>query len=327
MQKLEPGERERRIAEWIREESGVGAVGVSDVRRLTGGSSRQVWSVDVTLGEGASAESLPLVLRIDPTGGQRPSRSADAGGFTREFLLLQAAHAHGVPVPRVHWSCADPETLGGSFYLMDRIEGETIPRRIFRSEELAGAREQLPEQLGRALARIHRVDLDAEGVKTLPRPAEGRSSPEQQAFQLRQGTGISPAPSPTLELVQRWLEQNMPDETDRTLVHGDYRVGNVIVGPEGLRAVLDWELAHLGDPHEDLAWMCTKTWRFGNVDLPVGGIGKREPFYAAYESESGRTLDRDPPRYWEVRCSAKGTILPFSHWEVWSPIRSWPQNG
>ena len=69
--------------------------------------------------------------------------------------------------------------------------------------------------------------------------------------------------------------------------------------------MLDWELAHVGDPHEDLAWMCTRTWRFGNADRPVGGVGEREPFYAAYEAESGRGLDRAALRYWELLCSAK----------------------
>ena len=290
---------------------------MSDVRRLTGGSSRQVWSVDVTLGEGASAESLPLVLRIDPTGGQRPSRSADAGGFTREFLLLQTAHAHGVPVPRVHWSCADSETLGGPFYLMDRIEGETIPRRIYRSEELAEARELLPEQLGSALARIHRADISGDELGWLPGPGEGRSSPEEQVDSIERGLAASPGPAPVLALTLRWLARNVPPEGDRTLVHGDYRIGNVIVGPEGLRAVLDWELAHRGDPHEDLAWMCTRTWRFGNVDRPVGGLGPREPFYRAYEKESGRTLDRDALRYWEILGSAKVAVVWIFQVQAW----------
>ncbi len=310
MRRLEPDERERRIADFVRAESGRNVVGVSGVARLTGGSSRQVWSVDVTLGEGDAAERMPLVLRIDPTGGRSANPSADGGGFTREFRLIEAAHRLGVPVPRVYWSCEDASRLGGPFYLMERVEGETIPRRIMRSDDLAEARAKLPEQLGRALARIHAIDLGEPGLARLPAPEDGRSSPEQQLVQIRQGIDISPSPSPVLELVFRWLEQNVPPETSRTLVHGDYRVGNVMVGPEGLRAVLDWELAHIGDPHEDLAWMCTKTWRFGNVEQPVGGLGAREPFYAAYEAESKRTLDRDALRYWEVLCSAKV-------WVVW----------
>ena len=250
------------------------------------------------------------MLRINPAppGAQASSLSENAGGFDGEFRLLQAVHGCGAPVPKPWWSCADRELLGGPFYLMDRIEGETIPRRIYRSDALARARELLPEQLGTALARIHRTET-GRGLAWLPGPAEGRSSPGEQVESIRRGLAASPGPAPVLELALRWLCQNVPEERGRTLVHGDFRIGNVVVGADGLRAVLDWELAHVGDPHEDLAWMCTRTWRFGNVDLPVGGVGVREPFYAAYEKESGRTLDRDALRYWEVLGSAKVAVV------------------
>lgn len=250
------------------------------------------------------------MIRINPAppGAQPSSLSENAGGFDNEFRLLQAVHGCGAPVPKPWWSCVDREVLGGPFYLMDRIEGETIPRRIYRAEELAAAREQLPEQLGRALARIHRAELGTD-LAWLPGPAEGRSSPEEQVESIRRGLDASPGPAPVLELALRWLEQNIPAEGERTLVHGDFRIGNVVVGPDGLRGVLDWELAHVGDPHEDLAWMCTRTWRFGNVDLPVGGVGLREPFYAAYEKEGGRSLDRDALRYWELLGSAKVAVV------------------
>ncbi len=250
------------------------------------------------------------MLRINPAppGAQASSLSETAGGFDGEFRLLQAVHGCGAPVPKPWWSCSDRELIGGPFYLMDRIEGETIPRRIYRSDELAQARELLPEQLGTALARIHRTETAGE-LAWLPGPAEGRSSPGEQVESIRRGLAASPGPAPVLELALRWLWQNLPEERGRTLVHGDFRIGNVVVGADGLRAVLDWELAHVGDPHEDLAWMCTRTWRFGNVDLPVGGVGPREPFYSAYEKESGRTLDRDALRYWEVLGSAKVAVV------------------
>jgi aminoglycoside phosphotransferase (APT) family kinase protein len=290
----------------VRRETGESRVGISGLRRLAGGSSRQVWSVDVSLDD---AEPLALVLRINPTPeGARASSLAEAsGGFDAEFQLLQAVHGCGAPVPKPWWSCTAREVLGGPFYLMERIEGETIPRRIYRADDLAQARERLPEQLGQALARIHSTSTDE--LSWLPGPAEGRSSPEEQVESIRRGLDASPGPAPVLELALRWLEQNVPDERGRTLVHGDFRIGNVVVGADGLRAVLDWELAHIGDPHEDLAWMCTRTWRFGNVDQPVGGLGLRDPFYAAYEKESGRTLDRDALRYWELLGSAKVAVV------------------
>ncbi len=226
-----------------------------------------------------------------------------------EFRLLERLHAQALLVPRVYWLCEDTTRLGGPFYLMQRVEGETVPRRILRSDELAKAREALPEQLGRALAAIHAVDLGAAGLAGLSAPARGQTCVDVQLAQLRAGIDQAPSPVPTLELAYRWLAQNRPAERERTLVHGDYRLGNVIVGPDGLRAVLDWELAHVGDPQEDLAWMCTKTWRFGEIERPVGGVGQREPFYRAYEELAGRRLDREELGYWELLALAKVAVV------------------
>ena len=161
---LEPDERVRRIEAFLTEASGEGPVEVRGLRRLAGGSSRQVWSLDVVVGRRSTP--LPLVLRIDPTPKGVPGLTRTAAGFEGEFALLSAVHREGVPVPRVYWACAEVERLGGPFYLMERVEGETIPRRILRSEDLAKARELLPAQLGRALARIHRVPIVQEGEVT-----------------------------------------------------------------------------------------------------------------------------------------------------------------
>jgi aminoglycoside phosphotransferase (APT) family kinase protein len=302
MAALEQADAPQRIAAFVSEASGEARVRAENLVRLAGGSSKQVWAVDVTLG----GETLALALRINPNpAAPGEGFAAQSGGFEGEFRLLQAMHRRGAPVPKVYWTCLERDLLGGPFYLMDRIEGETIPRRILRSDALLDGRAKLPEQLGRAIARIHAADLVADELEWLPGPPAGQSSPQSQVAQIRAGIDLHPEPLPATELAFRFLEQNMPDERDRTLVHGDFRMGNIIVGAEGLRAVLDWELAHVGDPHEDLAWMCTKTWRFGQVDQPVGGVGQREPFYRAYEAESGRKLDRAALRYWELLCSAK----------------------
>ena len=301
MQSLQSESGVATIATFIAEQSGASKVEVANLRRLAGGSSRQVWSLDAVV----NSDRLELVLRIDPTAGPSAEQVSRSSGFNGEFELLRAAHAIGVPVPRPYWWCGDTELLGGPFYLMERVEGESIARRIFRSEELESAREKLPAQLGTALAKVHEIDVGTDELAWLPAPLAGRSSPETQLEQLRIALDLAPSPTPVGEWAYRWLAQHLPDERARTLVHGDFRIGNVIVGPEGLRSVLDWELAHVGDPHEDLAWMCTKTWRFGNVDRPVGGVGPREPFYAAYEAASGRKLDRDLLHYWETLSSLK----------------------
>ena len=308
MIKLQPEESARRLEAFLAEQSGADSVRVDGLRPLAGGSSRQVWSLNVALDSNAETRRLELVLRIDPTAGPEPGLAAGGAGFAGEFQLLVALHRQGVPVPRVHWTCADPGLLGGPFYLMDRIEGETIARRILRSKDLVAARERLPGQLGTVLARIHALNLATPELsgRLSGSPA---SAVEAQLEQIRAGIQLAPAPVPTLELTYRWLEGNRPAEHPSVLVHGDYRMGNVIVGPEGLRAILDWELAHVGDPHEDLAWMCAKTWRFGNVDQPVGGVGPREPFYEAYRKESGLELDSGALRYWEILASAKVSVV------------------
>ncbi len=292
---------------FLRERTGDASVKVRGLDRMAGGASRQVWRLDVMLDAGSSV--LELVLRIDPAPRTAPGLKGIAAGLEGEFRLLDTLHRQGLQVPRVYWLCADPAPLGASFYLMQRVEGETLPRRILRSDELAEARAVLPEQLGRALAGIHASDLGAARAAGLSGPAKGQSAVDFQLAQVRAGIDQALSPVPTLELAYRWLEQNRPAERAHALVHGDYRLGNVIVGPDGLRAILDWELAHLGDPHEDLAWMCTKTWRYGETERPVGGVGQREPFYRAYEQVSGRALERAELGYWELLALAKVAVV------------------
>jgi hypothetical protein len=106
-------------------------------------------------------------------------------------------------------------------------------------------------------------------------------------------------PHPAFELAFRWLGENRPPRSAQGVVHGDFRNGNLIVGAGGIRAVLDWELAHLGDPLEDLGWLCVKAWRFGSP-LPVGGFGTVEQLVGAYEAAGGTRVDPDALRWWEV---------------------------
>jgi aminoglycoside phosphotransferase (APT) family kinase protein len=276
--------------------------GVESPRRLSGGASRETWSFDVVHGDGRVE---PLVLRRDP--------GATIGSTDRatEYELVRAAGAAGVVVPAVTF-LLDPEDELGAGFVMERIEGETIPRKILRDAPYAEARTVLVGQCAHALARIHAVPLD-----TLP------ALPVQDAAALLdQYRGVLDAlgePHPVFELGLRWLAERIPDlpSTAPTLVHGDFRTGNFIVGPEGLRAVLDWELAHLGDPVEDLGWFCVKSWRFGNVDQRAGGFGTAEELLAAYTAAGGAAVDPDHLRFWEVFGTLKWGVIcemqTFSH--------------
>jgi aminoglycoside phosphotransferase (APT) family kinase protein len=273
----------------------VGApVRVVDAHPLAGGASRDTWAVDVVVTGGPEAGRHALVLRRD-LGGE-----IDEQALTRaqEFRVLGVAHASRVRVPRPRWLGEDPAVLGVPFFLMDRLEGEAVGRRVVREQALAGVRARLPAQMGEQLARIHA--LPTAGLDFLPRPGPGQSpalaAVERSARQLW-GSG---EPHPALELGLRWLRRHAPPCSSPVLVHGDFRVGNLVVGHEGLVGVFDWEFCHVGDPAEDLAWPCVRSWRFGQDGLRLGGVGEPEEFFAAYERAGGRAVDREAVRYWEV---------------------------
>jgi aminoglycoside phosphotransferase (APT) family kinase protein len=292
-------ERRERLERFIREASGGQPVVVQGLRRMAGGASREIWSLDAEIGIGAA---LPLVLRIDPPEHQVQSSRRE------EFEILSVAREAGVPVPKVYWLGEDPSILGAAFILMERVEGETLARRLLRDQRYARARQVLCRELGEALARIHAIDPAK--LPFLSRPAEGVTAAESELARWQQTyDAITPDPHPAIELTLRWLGTHLPGPSPVGLVHGDYRIGNVIFGEEGLRAILDWELYHAGDPVEDLGWLCVRAWRFGNDSKPVGGVGEREELFAAYERIAGKTVDRARAHFWEVFGHCKWAII------------------
>jgi aminoglycoside phosphotransferase (APT) family kinase protein len=113
---------------------------------------------------------------------------------------------------------------------------------------------------------------------------------------------------PTLELALRWLRNHQPELHDPAVVHGDFRVGNLIVGTDGVRSVLDWELAHVGDPAEDLGWLCVRSWRFGGPGQ-VGGIGDLDALLTGYSDAGGRHITEDDVRYWEIFGNVRWAVI------------------
>lgn len=280
----------QRLESFIARHTGA-PVRVEDLRKLPGGASREIWAFDALVG----GERLPLILRRDPGTSTMQTQRRE------EYRVQQAAFAAGVAVPRPYWVAEDDRELGSPSYVMARVEGETLPRRLLRDEAYAGARSVMTAQLGAALARIHAIDPDAHDLGFLAAPAPGEAPGLAELERYEQiFRGIAPEPHPVFELAFRWLRQRLPEAAHRTLVHGDYRVGNVMFGPEGVRAILDWELSHVGDPAEDLGWLCVRAWRFGNDHLPVGGIGRREELLAAYQEAGGAPVTLERVRFWEV---------------------------
>jgi aminoglycoside phosphotransferase (APT) family kinase protein len=206
-----------------------------------------------------------------------------------------------VPVPKVHFPL--PGELGDG-YVMARCEGEALARRILRDDVFAGARQALPLQCAQALGRLHAVPVSAiPGIPLLDAVTQLHALEAlYRSFDL---------PSAVFELVFRWLEAHLPPPAETACVHGDFRMGNLLVDANGLVAVLDWELSHRGDPVEDLGWFCVRSWRFGLAG-EAGGVCSREAWLANYAGATGRVIEPRHLHFWEMFGTLKwGVICQF----------------
>jgi aminoglycoside phosphotransferase (APT) family kinase protein len=281
----------RNVATWC-----PGASAVHGATRLSGGASQETWSFDIANPNG----TIGAILRRAPAG--NGAASERACGLPTEAALIQRAHAVGVPTPVILHVLTEADALGIGF-IMQRIDGETIPRKILRDDAFAQARPLLARQCGKILAGIHRID--PAGL-----PALRAMTAAREIDELTRDHRIFNWPRPVFELALRWLRNNDPGPSKRvTLVHGDFRHGNLMIGPDGVRAVLDWELAHTGDPMEDLGWICVNSWRFGAIDKPVGGFGSREDLFAGYEAASGNEVDPARVHFWEVMGTLRWGVM------------------
>lgn len=279
-------------------------VRVHDLKQLAGGASQEAWSLDLDVDEPGACERHELVMRRDMGG----ALTLAALGRVAEFAVLQAAFASGVRVPQPVFPAL---TIGGKpAFFMQRVSGEAVGRRLVSDPKFAQARAALPEQLAGALAAIHRIDWQAHGLASVvQRPANGSYAIDAELTRLYLELDSLDEPHPTLEIALRWLTLHRPSAPNETvLVHGDFRMGNVLVDAAGLTAVLDWEFSHLGDPYEDVAWFLVRAWRFGADALEAGGITSRETWIQAYERASGRGIDRALISYWEILGNIKWAI-------------------
>jgi aminoglycoside phosphotransferase (APT) family kinase protein len=259
----------------------LGPVAIEGMTRLSGGASRETWAFDAIRPDGSATE---LVLRRDPLG--RPS---EPGAMGREALAITAAGVAGLAAPEVLMWTDGPELWESAGLVMRRVAGETIARRILRDDYYRRARGVLIGQLGRLAAGLHAREVTGDFPAPAPDPLG----------ELREQLDAFGPVSPTFELALRRLEADPPPARGPVLVHGDLRLGNLIVGPDGLRAVIDWELVHTGSPAEDLGWLCVKAWRFGS-GLPAAGVGTREELLAAYRAAGGADIGLDELRWWEI---------------------------
>jgi aminoglycoside phosphotransferase (APT) family kinase protein len=265
---------------------------ITSLTRLSAGATNETWSFDAVRDAGAE----PLILRRSAVG-----RGPGVLTLRAEAEVIAAVHGYNVPVPAVRYVLAAEDELGEGF-LMQRIAGATLPSKILRDPALAPVRARLADQLGEIAAAIHRVDLSR--LPQLP-----LLDAERHVQHLHSQYQTQNTPRPVFELAFRWLREHLPPPVTSVLVHGDYRHGNLIIDEQGVRAVLDWELAHIGDPLEDLAWLCIPPWRFGELDKPVGGFGAREDLIAAYERASATSIDRARLEWWDVLGSLRWGVM------------------
>lgn len=263
---------------------------LQSAERLSGGASQETYRLQVQAGGNLQT----LAMRRAP-GGEIVEPTPGHPGLAVEAKLMQCAAAAGVPEPEVYHVLAPQDGLGDGF-IMQWLDGVALGARVVRSPELEQIRPKLAYLCGEALGRIHSIDLQSTGLHA----DLDVIAPADYVEQTWQRYRDFPTAQPMIDYAGRWLLENMPSDFTPALVHNDFRNGNIMFSESGIVAVLDWEVAHIGDPMRDLGWICTNSWRFGRTDLPVGGFGSYADLFAGYEASSGQRVDPERVKFWEV---------------------------
>ena len=289
----DPAELSPKLAAVLGDALGAGTE-IENLRALTGGASRTTWAFEAV----TDKQRRALILRTGPPDDVH-------AGMELEARAQAAATAAGAPVPHILVADDSVGALGNPFLICEEIKGETIVRRIQRQLDQTdgqAARARLLGQCAQALAAIHRADPNLPGLTR-----------EDQLDEWRGRLDAMSDTTATFEWVFRWLAANRPSTSQSSpivLVHGDFRMGNLIVDGSGLVAVLDWELVHAGEAYEDLAWFCIRAWRFGApAGLGAGGLGSIESFLSAYEDAGGTSVDRVAFHWWLVLATLRWGVI------------------
>lgn len=292
-----------RIAEYLRSRLPQAAeIAVQNVFRIPGGASRETWSFDARWREDDSEVSGAFVLRRDP------DASLLESDRDTEFRVMDAVFSQGVPVPRMYWLEPDAKWLERPFFVMERVDGcEVSAQKLLFEPRFVSVQPRIANDFVDILARIHALDWRALGLDLLavPKDAGACAMMETEKWEAVVDRD-SPEPQPVLRAAFRWLRKNLPPPAQRVvLVHADYRTGNFLFDESGeIKAFLDWEMAHLGDPLEDVGWACIRPWRWAG-DERIGGLMARDQFYQAYEEATDLKVNAEAVRFWEVLGNVK----------------------
>jgi len=280
-------ELEDRLARFIQEHEGADSVEINGLERITTGASRETWAFTARVSRHGETREGSLVLRKDPKAGLSYSSRQE------EFMVLKKAYEHGIPVPKPLYCSED--YLDRPFLIMERVFGDTYPKRLLNDEKYEGTRGQWAGRLGEILAHIHQITLTEELGFLKKTSVTDQIERNENVWR-----GMKSNESPVLEFVFRWLKRNIPQEHPFCFIHADFRMGNIMFDEHGVKSILDWELAQIGDPMYDIAIICMKSWRFDKPHNRVGGFGKEQDFLEAYQRAGGYPIDRERIRYWEV---------------------------
>ena len=275
---------------------------LSNLARLSGGASMESWAFDYGAEE--------FVLRRLPSGISSDDEGLRGVTLDTQADVIELAAQSGVTAPIVKARLTSADGLGEGFVML-RAKGETLPHRILGNPAYADAEAKLTKHCAAELARIHAIDLT-----TISEKLEYFTPKQLIELQKDKYHEIGGA-IPIYEYAFRWLFENAPATDAKKLVHGDFRMGNLMIDPSGISAVLDWELARVGDPVQDLAYLCTPSWRFGNYEKVAGGFDTAENFLNAYSEQTGETVDPDRFRFWLVYSTLWWGVACMVMGEIW----------
>lgn len=290
------------LENWLAAQLGATTVRIENASLLAGGAIGENWVLDVSVNCGILAGEHRWALRTDA----RRTLGISLGR-EREFACMRLAHAAGICVPEPIAESGDASLIGAPFLISVFAPGAAQGRRIVSDPQIGTFGPALARELGRNLARLHRIAPPSPALSFLPVP-EVAPARERVAL-LRRMLDTLSRPRPVLEYILSWLDRNAPAVQEMVLCHGDYRTGNYLVDAGSLTGILDWEFAHWGDRHEDIGWFCARCWRFGADEREAGGIASRADFYNGYNEVADRPVEESRIPYWEVMAAARWAAI------------------
>jgi len=265
---------------------------LESTKRLTSGASRITFEVSTI----CKGKPKKLALRINPADLNEDGLMSQRIAPSSEAEVMKLARSAGIPTPEIIYIFDEEDDLGEG-YLMDWMEGESVGSKISRGEEFKAIRPVLAKQCGQILGRLHSIDISATGLETVLEKLKPIDYVSQQ-YKIYKSLKVQ---RPMIEYVARWLLENPPRDRPLCLVHNDFRNGNLLVNKlSGISGVLDWEIAHIGNPIRDIGWLCTPSWRFGVSKNTVGGFGMLNDLLASYEASGGSKLEQEELKFWMI---------------------------